>query len=151
MKLSLALPLVASLLAISYPGWAQDSARAMLSVERSLSVVGIRAIHLSPEARFATLSLRADIQPDAPAVIRVTGDPGRVYRIRVPRTLTSSDGVALVENLRIWSDNSGDVSLTRTSRMDFEGRDMLRVTGHLSSAHGSSETIAALPLSIDYE
>jgi len=139
------------LLALAVPALAQEPARATISIERSLSIVSVRPIQLSPEQRVATLSLSADIQPNAPAVIRVTGDPGRVYRIRVPRTLTSSEGVALVEDLQIWSENTGDVSVTRTSHMDLDGRDMLRVSGRLRPANGASESVAALPLSIDYE
>ncbi len=143
--------LAAPILALSVPALAQEPARATISIERSLSIVSVRPIQLSPEQRVATLSLSADIQPNAPAVIRVTGDPGRVYRIRVPRTLTSNEGVALVEDLQIWSENTGDVSVTRTSHMDLDGRDMLRVSGRLRPANGGSETVAALPLSIDYE
>lgn len=139
------------LLALAVPAVAQEPARATISIERSLSIVSVRPIQLSPEQRVATLSLSADIQPNAPAVIRVTGDPGRVYRIRVPRTLTSSEGVALVEDLQIWSANTGDVSVTRTSHMDLDGRDMLRISGRLRPANGASESVAALPLSIDYE
>lgn len=139
------------LLALAVPALAQEPARATISIERSLSIVSVRPIQLSPEQRVATLSLSADIQPNAPAVIRVTGDPGRVYRIRVPRTLTSSEGVALVEDLQIWSENTGDVSVTRTSHMDLDGRDMLRVSCRLRPANGASESVAALPLSIDYE
>ncbi|WP_295175352.1 hypothetical protein, partial [uncultured Brevundimonas sp.] len=60
-------------------------------------------------------------------------------------------GDAFVEGLRIWSENTGDISDTRTSRMDFEGRDLLRVSGRLRPAAGATEPIAALPLSVDYE
>lgn len=145
------LPFAILLVACAYPALAQEPARATLSVERSLSIASVRPIQLSPEDRIATLSMRADIQPNAPAVIRVTGDPGRVYRIRVPSTLASVEGVALVEDLRIWSENTGDISDTRTSRMDFEGRDMLRVSGRLRRAGGVATSFAALPLSIVYE
>jgi len=143
--------LTALLLACATPALAQEPARATLSVERSLSIASVRPIQLSPEDRVATLSMRADIQPNAPAVIRVTGDPGRVYRIRVPSTVASTEGVALVQDLRIWSENTGDISDTRTSRMDMEGRDMLRVSGRVRPAAGVAEPFAALPLSIDYE
>lgn len=130
---------------------AQEPARASLTVQRALSVVAVRPIQLSPEQRDATLTLSADIRPDAPAVIHVTGDPGRVYRIRVPQTLTSPEGAALIENLRIWSDNTGDVSASRASRMDDQGRDLLRVTGFARSAAAVGEGVATLPFSIDYE
>lgn len=151
MMIPRALSLTALLLACAFPVLAQEPARATLSVERSLSIASVRPIQLSPNDPVATLSMRADIQPNAPAVISVTGDPGRVYRIRVPDTLTSVEGVALVEGLRIWSENTGDISSSRTSRMDFEGRDLLRVSGRLRPAAGATEPIAALPLSVDYE
>ncbi|WP_395945796.1 hypothetical protein [Brevundimonas sp.] len=129
-----------------------QTADASLTVQRSLSVVTVRPILLASPGRGTTLSLRALVDRDAPAEIQVTGDPGRVYRIRVPRTLVSSDGRALVEDLRIWSVNAGDVSTTRVSHMDLQGRDLLRVTGQLR-LEGSEAVLEAvsLPLSIDYE
>jgi hypothetical protein len=145
------LSLAALLFACALPALAQEPARASLSVERSLSIASVRPIQLSPDDPVATLSMRADIRPDAPAVIRIAGDPGRLYRIRVPRTLASSEGVILVEDLQIWSENTGDISKSRTSRMDFEGRDLLHVSGRLRPPTGAGEPIAALPLSIDYD
>jgi len=146
-----AVPLTALLLACAFPALAQETARATLNVERSLSIASVRPIQLSPNDPVASLSMRADIRPDAPAVIRITGDPGRLYRIRVPRTLAASDGVVLVEDLKIWSENTGDISKSRTSRMDFQGRDLLHVSGRLRPPAGAAEPIAALPLSIDYD
>jgi hypothetical protein len=140
-----------TMLVLAFPVEAQETARATISIERSLSIVSVRPIQLSPEDRVATLSLSAQLRPNAPAVIRVTGDPGRIYRIRVPRILTSSEGVALVEDLKIWSENTGDVSATRTSHMDMDGRDLLRVSGRLRPSGSAADTVAALPLSIDYE
>lgn len=151
MRVSCLLPALI-LLALAAPldrARAEDTARAALTVQRSLSVVAVRPIQMSPERRDATLSLSADVQPDAAAVIRVSGDPGRVYRIRMPQALTARDGAALVEDLRIWSDNAGDVSESRASRMDDQGRDLLRISGQVRSLR--SDGLASLPLSIDYE
>lgn len=145
------LPLTILVFASALPALAQEPARATLSVERSLSIASVRPIQLSPDDPVATLSMRADIQPDAPAVISVTGDPGRVYRVSVPRTLASPEGVVLVENLQIWSENTGDISTSRTSRMDFEGRDLLHVSGRLRPGTGAAKPFATLPLSIDYD
>jgi hypothetical protein len=149
--------LVIAIAAVLFAGQAaaqssSATADSSLTVQRSLSVVAVRAIQITSPGKAATLSLSAFVDPDAPAEVRVTGDPGRVYRIRVPGSLIASDGVAIVEDLKIWSLNAGDVSTTRVSHMDMEGRDLLRITGQLR-LEGRDPALegAALPLSIDYE
>lgn len=143
---------VSALAAGAAAAQSSQTADSTLTVQRSLSVVAVRSIQITSPGRAANLSLSAFADPDAPAEIRVTGDPGRVYRIRVPGALISSDGAAIVEDLKIWSLNAGDVSTTRVSHMDMEGRDLLRITGRLR-LEGKDPTLesAPLPLSIDYE
>ncbi len=143
--------ILASLVFAACPA-ASQTADSSLTVQRSLSVVTVRPIQIASPGRGASLSLAAFADPESPAEIRVTGDPGRVYRIRVPSTLMAADGTTVLEDIKIWSLNVGDVSVTRVSQMDLQGRDLLRVTGRLRIQGNEAllETVS-LPLSIDYE
>lgn len=128
-------------------------ATASVNIQNSLNVATIRPMRFEARANGGSLSVTASGLADAPAMIQISGDPGRIYRIRVPRILTATGDVAMIEDLRVWSLNSGDISETRVGRMDSEGRDLLRITGQLRilrSSDGAS-TVTALPLSIDYE
>jgi len=130
-----------------------QTARGSLEVQRSLSVAAVHVIPARPNALSASLSVLSDPgRSGAPSVVMVRGDPGRVYRIRVPDTLVSDQGVAVVEALHIWSANTGDVSTARVSHMDLDGRDLLRITGRLrQEGSGRKGGIMALPLTINYE
>lgn len=135
------------------PALAQ-TARGSLEVQRSLSVAAVHVISARPNDLSASLSVVSDAGgSEAPSVVLVRGDPGRVYRIRVPDTLVSDQGVSIVEELQIWSVNAGDISTARVSHMDADGRDLLRITGRLRQ-DGSDQAggvITSLPLTIDYE
>lgn len=127
------------------------SAAASLDVQRSLSIASARPIRLLDESS-ASLTVEGDIRPDAPALIRVSGDPGRLYRIRIPLTSDLASGAARISDLRILSVNAGDVSMSGVARMDHQGQDLLQISGSLrTSDNGRAETPPALPLSIDYE
>lgn len=124
---------------------------ATLSVQRSLSVATVRPMRIEVVSGEVGLSVSSENLADAPAMIQVTGDPGRVYRIRVPRSLDDQD-LSVVEDLTIWSSNTGDITASRVSHLDPYGRDMLRVMGRLRLRPGqAAEDVASLPLSIDYE
>jgi len=125
-----------------------ETVHTTLTVVRSLSIASVRPIQLMPETLDRPLGINASIPVDAPAVIQIAGDPGRVYRIRAPGMLVTSDGVTVVDDLRLWSAKSGDVSSSRAARMDVDGRDVLHVTGRLKS---TTTGRASLPISIDYE
>ena len=123
---------------------------ASLTIQRGLSMAVVRPMQLEARSASAGLSVTASNLADAPAVIRIAGDPGRIYRIRLPEG--EDQGVALIENLKILSVNAGDISRTRAGRLDADGRDLLRVSGQFRMRAGAdAEPIAALPLSIDYE
>lgn len=147
----LVLALVLGLTAM--PSLAQ-TARSSLEIQRSLSVAAVHVISARPDQLSASLSVVSDTSgSDAPSVVMVRGDPGRVYRIRVPDTLVSDQGVSILEDLQIWSANAGDVSVSRVSHMDLDGRDLLRITGRVRQG-GSTQKggiITSLPLTIDYE
>ncbi|GAA0620546.1 hypothetical protein GCM10009422_15260 [Brevundimonas kwangchunensis] len=124
---------------------------ATLSIQRSLSVATVRPMRIDVVSGEVGLSVSTENLADAPAMIQITGDPGRVYRIRVPRSLDDQD-LSVIEDLTIWSSNTGDITVSRVSHLDPYGRDMLRVMGRLRLRPGqSTEEVASLPLSIDYE
>lgn len=124
---------------------------ATLTVQRSLSISTVSPMRLQPETPEAGLSVTGSNLIDAPAMIRISGDPGRVYRIRLPQA-DADQGGSVIEELKIWSATSGDISETRVARLDLQGRDLLRVSGRLRvRLDEEGEPVAALPLSIDYE
>jgi hypothetical protein len=147
-KLTLAL----LVLATPTPGLAQSATGGgVITIERSLSMATVRPMRLEAATEDIGLTLTTSNLVDAPAMIQITGDPGRVYRIRLPEA-PGDDSVALVEDLRIWSVNDGDISDTRVARLDVDGKDLLRISGEFRLRVGEEgEPIAALPLSIDYE
>jgi hypothetical protein len=125
--------------------------RAVLTVQRSLSVATVRSMRLEAIENRGSLAVSGTSVADAPAMIQISGDPGRVYRIRLPQAL-GADDASIIENLSIVSATSGDISSTRVAHMDLEGRDMLRISGRLRIRIGDQiQAVAALPLSIDYE
>lgn len=146
--------LVLSALIVAAPVVAAAQAEpgtAILTVQRGLSISTVSPMRLQPNAPGVALSVTGTNLVDAPAVIQISGDPGRVYRIRLPRTDADQD-VAVIEDLQIWSATSGDVSETRVARLDLQGHDLLRVSGRLRvRLDGGEEPVVALPLSIDYE
>ena len=139
---------------ISLPGLAcaqSTTGGATLSVQRGLSISTVSPMRIQSTEREAGLSVTGSELVDAPAMIQITGDPGRVYRIRLPQT-SGADGLAVIEDLEIWSANAGDISEVRVARLDMSGQDLLRVSGRLRlQLGGDGEPITALPLSIDYE
>lgn len=131
----------------------QAAANAGLRVVDSYAVSATQPMRLARTAGLRASPSAPVSQPDAPAVIQVTGDAGQSYRVRVPRFVPASQDATVVEGVSVWSANAGDVSDTGMARMDAEGRDTLRVVGRLSllGLDGVANAVTALPLSIDYE
>lgn len=125
-------------------------AGATLTVERALTVSGVRPM------TFNSIGAQVDAVSSgevSEAIIEVTGDPGRVYRVRLPSTI-EADGIgSTIDSFTLRSDNSGDISTTLTARMDGKGHDRLHVGGRLIRSPGLviTEVSTAIPLSIDYE
>lgn len=126
------------------------TATGTLTVERALTISTVRPLSFGPSQ--VNGSIVASTGPTQ-AVIQVTGDPGRIYRVRLPATLATSTPGATIEGFTISSDNSGDISQSLTARMDDVGRDRLHIGGSLrrSGTIGLTEVTAAIPLSVDYE
>jgi hypothetical protein len=155
--------LVLALLALLFQGVAVQAqtrqTESSISIERSVGVTTV--------ARMAFAAAEAGEQPpprpgeanaprprstssSAPAVIQVTGDPGRAYRINLPTSLSAPMGNATISQFHVWSQNAGDISETLTSHMDDQGQDTLRVTGVLSTVSFEDIT-AAMPVTVNYE
>jgi Domain of unknown function (DUF4402) len=126
------------------------SAVSALTIERPLQVSTVRPLTFGPSQ--VDGSIAAPTGPTE-AVIQVTGDPGRIYRVRLPAAIATGVPGATIDGFTIWSDTSGDISQTLTAKMDNTGHDRLRIGGSLrrSGTLVLTEVVAALPLSVDYE
>lgn len=103
-----------------------------------------------PPPEETALSSNRGLPADTPAVIQVSGDPGRAYRINLPRTISEPSSNATIAGFTVWSRNSGDITTTLSAHMDETGRDTLRVTGFLSAA-AFTDVSAAVPITVNYE
>lgn len=101
------------------------------------------AFQASDEGGVLQLSTEG-ISADAPAVIQVTGDPNRVYRIRLPQ-VAGVEG-AVLEELQVHSQTSGDITSVGVARTNSEGRDLLTISGRLRSTNDGQATSARPPL-----
>lgn len=115
---------------------------AALQIHRSLSVATLSPMHLDRDREAVALFAQDAGALDSTALIRLSGDAGRAYRIRLPER-----GQADWRDLSIWSANDGDISGGFSGRLDAQGQDPLRVTGRPSPNAG----MAVLPVSIDYD
>lgn len=146
----LVLSLLALLLGLTAAPAVAQVAGGSITIERALTVTSARpmAFGLSDEGVDAVASGEV-----SEAIIEVTGDPGRVYRIHLPDSVAAGPDGAVVEDFTLRSENSGDISHTLIARMDVRGFDRLYVGGRLRHSGGLSFTDinAAIPLTIDYE
>ncbi len=135
------------------------NATGAIQVERALTLSNVQSMSFVATRRNLDRGTGNGVEAtnadasDAPAVIDITGDPGRVYRIQLPATIdtTLSDGV--ISGFQVWSETVGDVSRTMTGRLNAEGHDRLRISGILTTAHGMviTDVQTAVPVNIDYE
>lgn len=126
------------------------NAVAALTIERPLQVSTVRPLTFGPSQ--VDGSIPAPTGPTE-AVIQVTGDPGRIYRVRLPMAIATGVPGATIGDFTIWSDTSGDISQTLTAKMDQTGQDRLHIGGSLSRSGTLvlTEVAAAVPVSVDYE
>lgn len=121
-----------------------------VTIERALTISTIRSFSFGRvPANGGTIPASGSTD----AIIQVTGDPGRLYRVRLPAAIMTSTPGTTVDSFTIWSDNSGDITQSLTGRIDEEGQDRLRIGGALrrSSTIILSDVTAAIPVSLDYE
>lgn len=125
-------------------------ATSTIAIERAVTVSGVRPMS------FREVGGEVDAVSGGggtEAIIEVTGDPGRVYRVRLPDMIAAGAEGATIDSFTLRSDNSGDISETLSARMDAHGFDRLHVGGRLRRTAGLviTEVRAAVPVSIDYE
>ncbi|WP_395652287.1 hypothetical protein [Brevundimonas sp.] len=140
-------------------------AEATVTIERSVGVSEISRMVFNASSTQQTATATATAAPppeqtslmdqrgtasDAPAVIRISGDPGRAYRVNLPGSIAAPQTNATITGFSVWSQNSGDITSSLTARMDGSGRDTLHVTGFLSSVAFTNVT-AAVPIVVNYE
>ncbi|WGM31853.1 DUF4402 domain-containing protein [Brevundimonas sp. NIBR11] len=145
--------IVLGLCALAGPSLAQTQTRpatGSIVIERALTVSGVRPMTFKESGREIDAVSGSEISE---AIIEVTGDPGRVYRVRLPAAIEADGLGSTIDSFTLRSDNSGDISETLTARMDAHGFDRLHVGGQLRRTPGLviTEVSAAIPLSIDYE
>lgn len=138
-------------LAFATPGLAQTrSASASMTIERALTVNTVRPMVFGdPTGAFEVDG--SDIVTEA--VIEVTGDPGRVYRVTLPVSIDVGSSGSKIDTFTLWSENSGDITTSLTARMNALGSDRLYIGGHLRGFQGLSVSgvTSAVPMGIDYE
>lgn len=141
--------------AVAAPAFAQTAessptAMASLTIERSLRIAAVQQISFNP---VSTRTGVVVMTPYGTAIIQVTGDPGRVYRVTLPADIVARPGNLEVDVFTVISDNSGDITRTLTARMNSEGYDRLQITGQLRQPNGIalSSASAAVPIGVDYE
>lgn len=132
--------LLFALFAIVSPAAAQSTAGASATVEvrRSLTVSTARPMTPSGDPDAALSTAAED------GIYQITGDPNRVYRVRIE----GATGEAATRSV-IESRNAGDISDGGLGRLDSEGRDTLRITPRGQSGDAAQPPPGAL--AIDYE
>ena len=143
--LALALSLVATpLLAQS------QTSTGSITIERALTVDALRPMAFrGPGSSIDPISSNVVTE----AVVEVTGDPGRVYRVSLPRSIDADLIGSVSDTFTLRSENLGDITETMTSRMNADGFDRLYIGGRLrgKSAVLITGVVTAVPVTVDYE
>lgn len=144
-------------LAIAAPAVAQTRvATGSIQVERALTLSNVQSMSFLATRRNVGGStiVEEPIGPSsAPAVIDITGDPGRVYRIQLPEAISADVTDTIIDGFQVWSETMGDVTTTMSGRLNSDGRDRLLISGVLTALSGVviTDVSTAVPVSIDYE
>jgi hypothetical protein len=129
-----------------------QAASASMEVLDSLTITTIQQMRFDSPGPPAAGDVSSTLA-NAPAVIQVSGGADRAYRITLPPSLQTSQAGAVVENLTAWSANVGDISVSRSGRMDSDGRDTLQVGGRLRliGVRTRGPIVASVSLRVDYQ
>jgi hypothetical protein len=143
--------------AFAAPAMAQTRvANGTIQVERALTLSNVQPMSFVATRRNvagATAVEEPGGASTAPALIDITGDPGRLYRIQLPEAVSAELADSVIDGFQVWSETMGDVTKTMTGRLNSEGHDRLRISGVLTTTAGMtiSNVSTAVPVSIDYE
>ena len=151
------IPLTLLALLIAAPAMAQTRVgTGSIQVERALTLSNVQSMSFVATRRNIAGSSMVEepaAASTAPAVIDITGDPGRIYKIQLPETVSAEVADTVIDGFQVWSETMGDVTTTMSGRLNSEGRDRLLISGVLNAASGMiiTNVSAAVPVSIDYE
>lgn len=111
---------------------------------------------LPAKAPSTRVAVRVTLLPnggETPLVRRINGEPGFSYRISLPQSVRTTSGNLLVGSFTLWSQNSRDVTASRSGQLDALGMDVLRVGATLTVPKGTRNAIysARVPVTIAYE
>lgn len=151
------IPLTLLAMLVAAPALSQTRvATGTIRVERALTLSNVQSMSFVATRRSiggATIVEEPAAASTAPAVIDITGDPGRIYKIQLPETISAEVADTVIDGFQVWSETMGDVTTTMSGRLNSEGRDRLLISGVLTGATGMiiTNVSAAVPVSIDYE
>jgi len=134
---------------------AQKSASATANVFKAITITATAQMSFGklqyngngPATSYVVLSSKAPItrtSPDVqllpnggetPAIRKIVGEPGRVYRVTL--SPVSIPGGISVSVFTLWSQNRGDISASRLGQFDAAGSDILRVGGTMVVPKGT--------------
>lgn len=121
-----------------------------ITIERALTVDSLRPMAFTrPGSSIDQITSTVVTE----AVIEVTGDPGRVYRVSLPRSIDADLLGSVIDTFTLRSENLGDITETMTARMNADGFDRLYIGGRLRGKSSVLLTgvVTAVPLTVDYE
>lgn len=151
------LALIVIAVAFAAPAMAQTRvASGTIQIERALTLSNIQPMSfLATRRNVAGTGVVEEPggASTAPALIDITGDPGRLYRIQLPEAVNAEIADSVIDGFQVWSETMGDVTRTMTGRLNSEGHDRLRISGVLTTTAGMviTDVSTAVPVSIDYE
>lgn len=108
-----------------------------------------------PAARSSTgpgVQLLPGTNPE-PVIRNLTGEPSRAYHVGLPASVTATPDGLLVDQFTVWSQNSGNISVSRLGTLNAAGQDTVRVGATLTVPPGTGNNVftANVPVTLTYD